>query len=353
MPTEMPAPTLDGLFHYEDIALNDVNVFGPLVVTKGDIIKFASIYDPQPIHLDEEAAKHSIVGGLCASGVHSCAVMMRLLCDHWLNRTASLGAPGLEEMKWVRPVRPGDALSIRIHFDAKRVMASRPHVGMAHAVYEMINQNGETVLSSTCQQLIRVRNPGPAEPKAASTSRERPKIVSLWDEPSAPPPMGGTYFEDLAVGTVLDLGSHTFEAGEIMDFARQFDPQPFHLDEEAGKRSLFGGLAASGWHTYAHYIRAVVLERQRHQAASKAAGLPVAAYGPSPGFNDLKWPKPVIVGDTISYRIKTTNKVEMKSRPNRGIVFSQGQGRNQKGEIVFDYQGMIIVERRNPGPQPG
>lgn len=350
MPEDATSPTLDGLLHYEDIALNDVKVYGPLVVTKDDIITFASRYDPQPIHLDEEAAKHSIVGGLCASGVHSCSLMMRLLCDHWLNHTASLGAPGLEEMKWVRPVRPGDALSIRIHFDAKRTMSSRPNVGMAHAVYEMINQNGETVLSSMCQQLIRVRHPAPAAPAAApSAQRERAKIQSLWDEPAGPPPDGGTFFEDHEIGRIVDLGSHTFEAGEIMDFARQFDPQPFHLSEEAGKKSLFGGLAASGWHTYAHYIRVVVLERQRHAAAAKAAGLPMAAYGPSPGFKDLKWPKPVIVGDTISYRIKTIDKIEMKSRPTRGIVVSQGQGRNQKGEIVFDYQGMIIVERRTPG----
>ena len=129
---------------------------------------------------------------------------------------------------------------------------------------------------------------------------------------------------------------------------RQLEPQPFHLDVEAGRRSLFGGLAASGWHTYAHYIRAVVLDRQRQLAEAKAAGLPLAAYGPSPGFKDLKWLKPVLAGDTISYRIKTTEKRDMKSRPNRGLLISQGQGRNQKGELVFAYTGMIIVERRTP-----
>lgn len=347
MPTDVPSPTLDGLLHYEDVALNDVKVYGPLVVTKEDIVEFATKFDPQPIHLDEEAAKRSIVGGLCASGVHTCSIMMRLLCDHWLNHTASLGAPGLEEMKWLRPVRPGDALSIRIHFDAKRTLASRPDVGMARAVYDMVNQRGETVLSSVCQQLIRVRHPVAAERAGQMAApRERAKIRSLWDEDAGPQPTGGTYFEDHTIGRIVDLGSHAFEAGEIMDFARRFDPQPFHLSEEAGRKSLFGGLAASGWHTYAHYIRAIVLERQRHQAAAKAAGLPAAVYGPSPGFKDLKWPKPVMSGDTISYRIKTIDKVEMKSRPDRGIVVSQGQGRNQKGEIVFDYQGMIIVEKK-------
>ena len=211
MRNDVPAPTLDGLLHYEDIALNESKVYGPLVVGKGEIIAFAQKFDPQPIHLDEEAAKASIVGGLCASGVHSCSLMMRLLCDHWLNRTASLGAPGLDEMKWVLPVRPGDALSIRIHFDAKRVMASRPDVGMAHAVYELLNQNGEVVLSSMCPQLIRVRNPAPqTEPKPASAPREKPKVTNLWDEEAAPARLIGTFFEDQPLGETRDLGSHTF-----------------------------------------------------------------------------------------------------------------------------------------------
>jgi hypothetical protein len=109
-----------------------------------------------------------------------------------------------------------------------------------------------------------------------------------------------TYFEDLRIGTRAEVGSHTFTADEIRAFAREFDPQPFHLDEEAAAGSHFGALCASGWHTAAVCLRHVVLARQRQQAELRRRGEPVARIGPSPGLRDLKWPRPVYVGDTIA-----------------------------------------------------
>jgi acyl dehydratase len=341
--------TIDGIIHYEDIVVDVPMTFEPMQVTKEGIIAFARRYDPQIIHLDEEAAKASIVGGLCASGFHTCCMMMRMLCDHWLNHTASLGAPGLDEVKWLKPVRPGDALSLRIVFDQKRVMASRAHVGIARARYEMLNQAGEVVLSSVCQQLVRVRDPAPAEERSSVEKSPKAAPYSLWDIKNAPKPSPDSlYFEDRVIGEMDDLGSHTFETNEIIAFAREWDPQPFHLDVEAGKRSLFGGLAASGWHTAAHFIRLVVAQRQRLEASIRAKGLPVAIYGPSPGFKNLRWIKPVLAGDTLEYRASTSGKVDLKSRPTRGLILTRTQARNQKGEIVFDYEGMILAERRTP-----
>ena len=129
-------------------------------MTADDIKAFARTWDPQPIHLDEEIAKQSIVGGLCASGFHTCCIMMRLLVDGFLARAASLGAPGLEEVKWLKPVRPGDVLSMRIGASSKRVMASRSDVGIVLATYDVVNQAGDVVLAATCNQMIRLRTPG-------------------------------------------------------------------------------------------------------------------------------------------------------------------------------------------------
>ncbi|HRK20021.1 MAG TPA: MaoC family dehydratase [Hyphomicrobiaceae bacterium] len=148
------------------------------------------------------------------------------------------------------------------------------------------------------------------------------------------------------------MGSQTLERDAVLEFARQYDPQPFHLDEEAGKRSLFGGLSASGWHTASTFIRKVVDARKEHARAIAAAGNPIATWGPSPGFRNLQWPKPVLVGDTVSFRQKVVEKRDLKSRPKTGLVITRSEGRNQKGEIVYKFTGQMLVERRSPYVAP-
>jgi acyl dehydratase len=156
------------------------------------------------------------------------------------------------------------------------------------------------------------------------------------------------FFEDRDIGETFDLGSHSFSKEAIIAFARAWDPQPFHLDESAAKASLFGALAASGWHTAALYIRSLVAARQRASAAAAAQGVALAAYGPSPGFKNLSWARPVLAGDTVEYRARLADKIDLKSRPNRGLLILDSQGRNQKGELVFAITSQILCERRQP-----
>src|SRR5262247_3412230 len=114
-------------------------------MTKEEIIAFGRAFDPQPMHIDEEAAKATPVGGLIASGWHTCAIMMRMVCDGPLSTTASLGSPGVDEVRWVKPVRPGDVLSCRHVYTAKRELASRPDVGIAQLTVELLNAASETL----------------------------------------------------------------------------------------------------------------------------------------------------------------------------------------------------------------
>src|SRR5712672_2539139 len=109
------------------------------------------------------------------------------------------------------------------------------------------------------------------------------------------------FFEDLVVGQRRELGSFTFTAELIKKFAAQFDPQRFHLDEEEGKNSLFGGLAASGWHVGSACMSLLVADGQRLAREAAARGEEVAVWVPSPGFRDLRWIKPVLAGDTVAY----------------------------------------------------
>lgn len=139
---------------FADIEVGVASTFGETRVTKEDIIAFAATFDPQPMHLDEEAAKETMVGGLCASGWHSCAMLMRLVAEHYLNDRPSLGSPGIKDVRFIRPVRPGDVLSARVTCLEKRVSAKRPELGLARVLYELVDAKGEAVVSWDATQLF-------------------------------------------------------------------------------------------------------------------------------------------------------------------------------------------------------
>ncbi|ABD08848.1 MaoC-like dehydratase [Rhodopseudomonas palustris HaA2] len=157
------------------------------------------------------------------------------------------------------------------------------------------------------------------------------------------------FLEDLQVGQRREIGTYAFTAENIVAFAKQFDPQPFHLDEEAGRRSLFGGLAASGWHIASACMRLLVLERQQEAAAEAARGEPVAVWGPSPGFRDLRWLKPVLAGDTVTYANVVESVRPSDSRPGWGIIQARNSGTNQRDELVFSFLATAFVPRRPAG----
>jgi len=157
------------------------------------------------------------------------------------------------------------------------------------------------------------------------------------------------FFDDIAIGERFELGRHTFSADDIKAFARRFDPQAFHLDEAAAARSHFGALCASGWHTASVWMRLMVDYQRREDAALRARGEPVATLGPSPGFRELKWLKPVYVGDTISYATEVLETRTSNSRPEWGIMTIRNTGVNQKGEPVISFVSVAFVERRKGG----
>jgi len=156
------------------------------------------------------------------------------------------------------------------------------------------------------------------------------------------------FFEELAVGERFELGGHTFTAEGIKAFATRFDPQAFHVDEAAAARSHFGALCASGWHTASVWMRLMIDYFQREDAARLDRGEPVAELGPSPGFRDLKWLKPVYVGDTISYVSEVIEARTSASRPGWGLMRLRNTGVNQEGVPVISFVSMAFVQRRSP-----
>ena len=144
--------------YFEDFEEGQVFELGEKVVTREEIVAFATEFDPQPFHVDEEAAEGSAFGGLVASGWHTAAVFMRLYVDAILSRAASMGSPGVEELRWLRPVRPGDALSARLTVLDAIPSASRPGRGTVYLVSEVHNGRGEKVMTMKARGLFARRS---------------------------------------------------------------------------------------------------------------------------------------------------------------------------------------------------
>lgn len=155
------------------------------------------------------------------------------------------------------------------------------------------------------------------------------------------------FFEDMEIGVPRAFGSFTFTAEAIKKFAAQFDPQAFHLDEEAGRKSLFGGLAASGWHVGSVCMKLTVADAQRQMRDAAARGEEIAVWGPSPGFRELRWIRPVLAGDTISFSSVVETKRISEKRPQWGVLQARTSGVNQRGEQVYSLLATAFVPRRN------
>jgi acyl dehydratase len=132
--------------YFEDYVTGSVHEFGPITVDEQEVIDFGKRFVPLPYHVDKEAAKKSLYGGLIASGWHTAALMMRLYTDHYLSRVANLGSPGGDELRWTQPVFPGDALSIRVTVLDTRRSDSKPDRGIVQSSVEVLNQNSEVVM---------------------------------------------------------------------------------------------------------------------------------------------------------------------------------------------------------------
>ena len=136
------------LRHFEDFQVGEALPLAPCQVTREAIVAFAEEFDPQPFHLEEDAAARSLLGGLCASGWHSCAMFMRMMVEGWLGGAASMGSPGIEWLKWKQPVQPGDELSGTSTVLAVRASKSRPDMGFVTFRHEVRNQRGEVVMEA-------------------------------------------------------------------------------------------------------------------------------------------------------------------------------------------------------------
>ena len=147
-------------YYWEDFKVGDASPMGEVVMDKADMIEFAKRYDPQPFHIDEAAAKESMFGGLIASGWQTCSLVMRMMVDSYLNESASLGSPGVDNVRWLKPVRPGDTIRAQRTVLETRASQSKPDMGVVKTRWEVYNQKNELVMSMEGYGMFTRRNPG-------------------------------------------------------------------------------------------------------------------------------------------------------------------------------------------------
>ena len=140
-PSNLVEVRMSDRLHWEDFQPGAVALYGPRLVTREEIVAFAAEFDPQPMHLDEAAASATLLGGLGASGWHSCALLMRMICDGFILNSTSMGSPGVEEVRWLKPLRPGTSIRLRSTVMDKRESRSRADMGMVKFLFEVLDEH--------------------------------------------------------------------------------------------------------------------------------------------------------------------------------------------------------------------
>ncbi len=143
--------------YFEDYVVGTSTEHGSVLVEEAEVVEFGRRFDPQPFHVDRDAAAAGPFGGLIASGWHTCALMMRLLAEQYLSPVSSLGSPGIDELRWLLPVRPGDHLTLRTTVEDARLSRSKPDRGLVRTRVELLNRGGDVVLRLSAMNLIRTR----------------------------------------------------------------------------------------------------------------------------------------------------------------------------------------------------
>jgi acyl dehydratase len=146
--------------YFEDYVPGEIRVYGDIAMTEAEIVEFARRYDPQLIHADADAARRGPFGGLIASGWHTVACVMKVLVDHYLSQVAAIVSPGIDELRWTAPVRPGDVLRVRVTVEEATPSRSKPDRGLIRTFIEALNQRDEVVLSMRAMNLMLRRTPG-------------------------------------------------------------------------------------------------------------------------------------------------------------------------------------------------
>lgn len=291
--------------------------YGPHQVSEAELIAYAREIDPQPMHLDAKSEQARLVGGLIGSGWQTAAINHALVVKTLFAPGEVVALLGVPRLKWAAPARVGDVLSGEARLVRHR--ASRSHPG--HSIVELdmylMNQRGQVMLEVEERLLVRGAMPG-AEDRRLRLPE--PEVLPRDDTPARLGPV-----EDMPVGLVYPVGSHTFDAAFARSFVAKHDPLPGLIDPEAP--------GVSGWHAAARWLRQTIdLFNSLEQA-----GHALPQRGPGMGLKNVVWHKPVRPGDTLRYYSRVEAARRSASRPGWGILTLRNYAFNQRDEAVLAF----------------
>jgi acyl dehydratase len=263
---------------------------------------------------------------------------MRLLQRTLAERALTFEAAGAEEIIWLKPVRPGDALTATLVWGLRSCDACGERMGSFPVSVETVNQSGDAVMRWRMDCLLQ----GPGE---RDGERSRPMDCPMRKARPARAMRkegycGIKFFEDVDAGDQIDLGDYLFTASAIRDFRASYDGTPQNpLDHGRS------GFTASGWHVTAAWMHCIVRTYERHANALRARQQPVPVLGPAAGVKHLRWHRPVHANETISYRAWAERKIEIASHKDWGLLVVGAEGVNQRGETVVSFYPQMLLER--------
>lgn len=308
---------------------------GTTVLGRDDIIAFATEFDAQPFHLDESAAETTLLGGLAASGWHTCTAVMSLLQRAATERGLALDPAGAEEILWLKPVRPGDALTATLVWGQRACHACSDRVGSFPIAIEAINQAGEPVMRCRMDCLARREHvEAPARIRECPMRQARPARALR---------RGGDhaikFFEDVAAGDEIDLGDYAFSTERVCAFHSNYIGAPFAAS------TLGEAPTASAWHLTAAWMHCIVRYYAQHARQLSERARPIPRLGPAAGVKHLRWHLPVRSGETIAFRAWAERKIEIASREHWGLLVVGAEGVNANGDPVVSFYPQMLLER--------
>ncbi|MGE8943937.1 MaoC/PaaZ C-terminal domain-containing protein [Leptospira interrogans] len=326
---------------WEGLGTGTTLELGRLTFTREEIVSFAAEFDGQPFHLDDDAARHTLLGGLSASGWHTCITIANLLSRAVARQSIDVEIAGVGEVIWLKPVRPEDEIFVKVTWGEKPACVCGGGLLACAAMIEACNGRGERVLRWQADCIFRRCNEVQQSNEAncslrrghRSRANRRSKIDFI------------KFFDDIAEGDTIELGEYVFTGDRIADFRRQYFPGG--LPEERCERTISGCAAptAAGWHVAAAWMHCIVRYYGWQSERLRRLGRPVPLLGPAAGIRHLRWHAPVRAGTVISFRAWAERKLEISSHPDWGLLVVGAEGLDSRRKPVVSFYPLMLLQR--------
>jgi acyl dehydratase len=313
---------------------------GRIEFTADAIKAFAAAYDPQPQHLDECAAKATPLQGLAASGWQACAAVIRRVEQHFESASLRLGIASVEEIRWLRPVRPGDSLEIRVSWQQACTCPDCMNAELRAIVIEAVDQSHVPVLRMHGAATLACRAASPADLRGRCAQRPL-RMSRVRRRP------GGRlvrYFEDVELGDEIALHPYDFTPGALHTYACIIDGA--FGGSRRSQDAVVAAPGACGWHVVAAWMRRIVDYYHAEADWLATRGHPVPLLGPAAGARCLTWFKPVRAGDRITFSSWAEHKVKAGTSREWGLLVAGAEGRHQNGELVVSLYPQFLLQKR-------